>query len=353
MGSERVLITGGAGFIGSRLMRLLGQQHEMLSFDVLHPQVHGDAPKPFDFENVQADIADADAVERTIRDFKPTVIYHLAAETGTGQSHDEPRRYCDVNIMGTTNLVEAARRNAPGLHRVIVAGSRAVYGEGAYLDNDLIVPGCPRESTAMAHGDFEVRSASGEALSPVPTPETLPVMPASVYASTKLMQEYILRQCFAGTHVAVRCLRFQNVYGAGQSLKNPYTGVISIMSQQALSGKKLFVYEDGQIVRDFVHVSDVVEALAMALSGGDAVGSAPINIGTGVPATIEVMASKLLGYLGKDPENYEVNGQFRPGDIRYAVADVGTAEAALGWKAKVSFDEGLKEIAEWAIDELK
>ena len=347
--SERILVTGGMGFIGTRLCDRLATDHEVLSFDNLHPQVHGVRAQNDPDRNVVGDVADYEALARTVRYFAPTVIYHLAAETGTGQSYDEPTRYCDVNIQGTTHLVEAARAGAPDLKRVVVAGSRSVYGEGAYLDDGQIVVGEARRSQDMSEGRFDVFAPDGRALEPAPTPEWLPPRPASVYATSKLAQEYLLQQCFFGTDIDVACLRFQNVYGAGQSLTNPYTGVISIMSQIALADRQLNVFEDGQIARDFVHVSDVVEALIRAGQPDRDVGGDPINIGTGEVVTITRMAQKLLSELGKDPDNYRVSGDFRAGDVRYAVADVSKAEEKLDWKAKTGFDEGMHEIAQWVL----
>lgn len=348
---ERILITGGMGFIGSRLVKVLEAQHEILSLDCLHPQIHGLIGHQFHSRNIVGSVADAGKLAQVVRYFNPTVIYHLAAETGTGQSYDEPVRYCDVNIQGTVNLIEAARAGAKSLRRVVVAGSRSVYGEGAYRDGDRIVGGRPRESATMAAGNFAVMSEDGRPLEPVPTPEWLPPRPTSVYATSKLAQEYLLKQCFDGTDVDVICLRFQNVYGAGQSLSNPYTGVISIMSQIALDGRQLNVFEDGAIARDFVHVSDVVQALALVSEPGQTIGSDPINIGSGRPVTITEMASKLLELLGKDPNNYHISGDFRAGDVRYAVADIARAKSVLGWSAQVSFEDGMKEIAEWVIAE--
>ena len=348
---ERILVTGGMGFIGSRLLEYLGTEHEILSFDCLHPQVHGLISPPSHPRNVRGSVTDSHELAQVVRYFDPTVIYHLAAETGTGQSYDEPARYCDVNIQGTANLIEAARAGAKRLRRVVVAGSRSVYGEGAYRDGEHVVCGLPRETAAMAAGKFDVVSEDGRPLEPVPTPEWLPARPASVYATSKLAQEYLLTQCFEGTDVDVVCLRFQNVYGAGQSLTNPYTGVISIMSQIALDGKKLNVFEDGQIARDFVHVSDVVRAMVVVGDTGLSIGAEPINIGTGRTVTITEMAVTLLTLLGKDPDNYYISGDFRAGDVRHAVADISAAAERLGWTAEVSFEDGMKEITDWVMEE--
>jgi dTDP-L-rhamnose 4-epimerase len=344
---QRILITGGAGFIGTHLIARLRNHHDVMSFDCLHPQVHGEAPGSFEVPTVIGDIADFEAVSRTVAEFAPTVIYHLAAETGTGQSWHEPVRYCDTNVTGTANLIQAVRQSGPNVHSVIAAGSRAVYGEGAYLDNGETVCGEPRKYADLARGDFAVRSPTGKVLQAVPTPETLREKPASVYASTKLMQEQLLQQCFDGQDVQVHCLRFQNVYGIGQSLNNPYTGIISIFSKQILAGEGLSVFEDGNIVRDMVHVSDAVEALAQFAGGRTDCGITPINIGSGRAITILEIATTLLTAFGRDPEDLQVTGEFRAGDVRHAVADDSRARSMLDWSAQVSFSDGIREFVEW------
>lgn len=345
-----VLITGGCGFIGSRLARKIAPRVKtVIALDNLHPQVH--AVDDFDFaeDNIRFVRGDIRGPEMTqvIAETKPDLVFHLAAETGTGQSFDEPARYCDVNVTGTAKLVEDLR--AAGCRsRVVLAGSRAVYGEGAYRQTDgTIAPGLERSVERMGQGDYEVRDDAGQILSPVPTPENLRPVPASVYASSKLMQEYVLRQCAADGSLDVGLLRFQNVYGPGQSLKNPYTGVLSIFSAQILSGQNLNIYEDGEIVRDFVYVDDVVRSLEL-LGFTETVPTSPVNIGSGYPATIRECAQILLDVLGREGQTLSVTGDFRPGDIRYAVADVSKAKDLLGWTPEVDLKTGLTNLAEWA-----
>jgi dTDP-L-rhamnose 4-epimerase len=285
-----------------------------------------------------------------IAETKPDLVFHLAAETGTGQSFDEPGRYCDVNVSGTAKLVEDLRR-VEKKTRIVLAGSRAIYGEGAYRQVDgTIASGRERNIEAMRAKDFEVYDVDGNALSPLPTPENLCPVPASVYASSKLMQEYILTQCAADGDLDVGILRFQNVYGPGQSLKNPYTGVLSIFCAQILAGKNLEIYEDGEIVRDFVFVDDVVRSLAM-MGFSETMPDVAINIGTGYPATIRECANILLQALGTDQQTLSVTGNFRPGDIRYAVADISRAQANLGWEPQVGVAQGLSQLAAWAKSE--
>lgn len=352
---NRIFITGGAGFIGSRLVKTLSPgKNQITVFDNLHPQVHGTDPVRPDFpENVtfiKGDVADAEKLQRGIAASKPNLVFHLAAETGTGQSYDEPRRYNQVNVIGTTNLIEALRKldRSDGTCRVVLAGSRAVYGEGAYTSNGSdVIAGPARQGKNLAKGLYSPIGEDGGELDPIPTPESLPPNPASVYASTKLMQEFLLTQCAVEGDYEAAILRFQNVYGPGQSLRNPYTGVLSIFSNQILQGQTLNIFEDGQIVRDFVFVDDVVEALRMA-GFASHTPDGPINIGSGYPATILETAQILLRDLGASRENFRISGDFRPGDIRYAVANVERARELLGWHAKTSLADGLSSLAQWA-----
>ncbi|MFC0632425.1 NAD-dependent epimerase/dehydratase family protein [Brevundimonas balnearis] len=345
---ERVLVTGGAGFIGSRVMKsVLRQGAEAMAFDNLLAQVHGEVePSDFDFPLVRGDVRDAAALTRVVADFQPTIVLHLAAETGTGQSADEPVRYADVNVGGTARLIEALRASASPARRVVLAGTRAVYGEGAYEEDGRIVTPPPRASTAMAAGDFAVRGANGAALRAMPTPETAEVRPGSVYGSTKLMQEYLLQQTPAPWDHVI--LRFQNVYGAGQSLRNPYTGVLSIFCEQSMRGLGLNVYEDGEIHRDFVHVDDVVRAVLAAALTPSASGEV-INIGAGRTTAI-LDAARAISSAFEVSQAPRVTGAFRAGDIRHAVADVRKAERLLGWTASVSFEEGLAGLIAWSRD---
>lgn len=356
MAVKTALITGGAGFIGSRLVRALRPHvNEIVVFDNLHPQVHGPDAQPPQFPEgvrfIRGDVTDAPALRQAVIEAKPALVFHLAAETGTGQSYDEPARYNDVNVMGTAYLIEAVRvvKAAGGPKtRMVLAGSRAVYGEGAYLTpGGQMVVGPVRRTEDLAAAKYLPELPGEGTLKPCETPENLPPAPASVYASTKLMQEYLFEQCAAEGDFEVALLRFQNVYGPGQSLKNPYTGVLSIFSSQVLSGKSLEIYEDGDIVRDFIFVDDVVSALVAAgLADVPPVG--PVNIGSAYPAKIREVAETLLERLGSSRTNYTVTGKFRPGDIRYAVADITRAKELLGWSPKVSLEQGLTALADWA-----
>ena len=352
----RALITGGAGFIGSRLARSLAERGQSVTvFDSLHRQVHGERAAAPEFPgNVifrRGDVSDQEALARMVGECDPDTIYHLAAETGTGQSYDEPARYCEVNIGGTCNLAEALRRAGDKRRRVVLAGSRAVYGEGAARTRGgELVSAPPRRSADLAAGRYAPVGEDGSELSPCPTPETLVPRPASIYASTKLMQEFVLEQCAEGSDMEVVLLRFQNVYGPGQSLFNSYTGVLSIFARQILDGMTLEIYEDGAITRDFVYVDDVVAALVAAGTTASAP-RGPINIGSGDVATILDTARILMRALGASDESFEITGKFRPGDIRYAVADTMRARTLLGWEPRVELATGLANLARWAQEE--
>lgn len=356
---SKVLITGGAGFIGKRLaLSLRNAGHSVAVFDNLHSQVHPD-PEGAVAELKQAgarfthgDVLDGGALTKSIIVAEADIVIHLAAETGTGQSYDLPVHYCDVNVTGTARLIEAiraARTEGVDVRRVILAGSRAIYGEGACRDVEgREVTAVPRLSTNLANGDFAPKDTEGRSLEPIASRATTTVpAPASIYASTKLMQEYLLRQGLEQSGVETAILRLQNVYGAGQSLHNPYTGVLSIFAQQLLEGKTLNIYEDGEIVRDFVYVSDVVSAFHQ-LCELEQMPQETVDIGSGKGASIIEVARTMIEALGLFGEHLTISGQFRPGDVRFAVADISAAERVLGWTPKVSLSDGIGALVNWA-----
>ena len=350
LSNVRIFVTGGAGFIGSRLCRRLTAAGAVVTaFDNLHPQVHGEAPvPPSDLDLVVGDVRDRNAIESALHAARPDIVVHLAAETGTGQSADEPARYCDVNIMGTANLIEGLKALSKPPERIVLAATRAAYGEGAYLDQTgrLVVPE-PRDAAAMGRGEFDLFDEGAERLTPISTPESCPLRPGSVYGSSKLMQEYLLQQTPAPWST-VR-LRLQNVYGPGQSLRNPYTGVLSIFCQQAMDGKTLRIFEDGEIYRDFVFVDDVVDALVAGCVNKDAADQV-FNIGSGERTSIRHAAELILQALDR-PIEVEVTGEYRAGDIRHAVADITAAETRLGWSPKIPFADGVTRLADWAMEQ--
>lgn len=350
--AKKVFITGGAGFIGSRLAEKLAEQgHEILVYDNLHPQVHGEIDG-FEFQHasirlVCGDVCDKALLCEQLEQFSPDIVYHMAAETGTGQSMYEICRYTNVNVQGTANLLEGINQ-AGTIEKVILPSSRSVYGEGAYEYRDgRQAPGKPRQSTAMRAGNFGVVDEEGNVLKPLLTREDLPVAPVSIYASTKLMQEYLCTQAKQDQDWNATILRFQNVYGPGQSLLNPYTGVLSIFSTHILKGNSLNIFEDGEIYRDFVFVDDVVDALVRCLDAEVPHGEV-INIGSGQSSSILEIGKFLNQSYDQPQDNFYISGDFREGDIRYACADISKAGALLGWSPHKTIEQGLAEFVDWA-----
>lgn len=350
---KRAFITGGAGFIGSRLTKALAKQGAFVTvYDNLLEQVHGPNPKielPCNF--VRGDVRDRSALEAAIEASDPEIVVHLAADTGTGQSADEPARYTEVNVVGAAQLIEILRDRATPPKRFVLAATRAVYGEGAYRNRKggIFVPP-PRDLETMRQGRFEVFDADGSILEPVPTDTNVPPMPGSVYGSSKLMQEYLLAQVPVPWETVI--FRLQNVYGPGQSLRNPYTGVLSIFTNQAMNGQPIHVYEDGEIYRDFVFVDDVVNAFVAGCHEPSLVGGT-YNVGTGEPTSILSAARTIMRELGLDEGLVSVNGAFRPGDIRYGVADIHRILETGTWKPEVSPEEGIGRLVRWAKEEFE
>lgn len=350
---SKILVTGGAGFIGSWLVEsLLAGGHSIIVVDSLSSQIHGALPHcdmPWllngDVEFIRADIRDKNVMNEVLG--RVQAVVHLAAETGTGQSMYQISHYYDVNQQATAAMFEAIGARHRHIERVILASSRSIYGEGAYcLDNQLIVP-APRDVENMKRGFFDPMGPSGEALHLVATPENVMPRPASVYAATKLANE-TLGQIFADAYgTTVVALRFQNVYGERQSLRNPYTGILSIFSNRMRQNLPINVFEDGQESRDFVHVSDVVSAITLAverpLSGFNAV-----NIGSGVPVSVMSVAEMLRQLLGST-SSLAVSGNFRAGDIRHCYADLGRAGEVLGYQPLLGVQQGLEKFCRWVL----
>ena len=351
---KAIFITGGAGFIGSRLVQKLRDAGagQITVFDNLHPQIHGpDASFPemgFGVDCVRGAVEDAETLTSAVIGSRPDMIVHLAAETGTGQSLDEVHRYNNVNVMGTVNLLNALSDLPAQTRPFLLSSSRSVYGEGPHVAAD----GTPckaqtRAPARMDSGDFEVYSEKGEKLSAVGMTSEAPVDPKSVYASTKLMQEHLLLNVAHSKNLSPRILRFQNVYGAGQSLRNPYTGVLSIFAAQILAGKRLNIFEDGEILRDFIYVDDIVSACMKALEHDTAIFS-PLDIGSGEASTILQTAKLLLAALGVPADKFDISGDYRDGDIRAAYADIMKARQILNWSPVVTLEEGVSRLATWA-----
>jgi dTDP-L-rhamnose 4-epimerase len=349
---KRVLITGGAGFIGSALaQRLAGTgQYEVTVLDNLSPQIHGESASfAPDLEAcsrcIRGDVTSPDDCDVALegQDF----VVHLAAETGTGQSMYEIRRYCDVNVIGTAVLLEACKERKDDLKKVVIASSRAVYGEGKYQCQRCgpVFPG-PRNSDRMATGDFEVHCPICDAeVHTVPTNEDSPTTPLSIYGATKLTQEHLLRVFAASFDISAVAFRFQNVYGPGQSLHNPYTGILSIFSTRILNENPIEIYEDGQESRDFVFIEDVVNAVRQSLERETGPYNC-YNVGTGVYTSVEALTEALMVELdSRVPLLRE--GKFRLGDIRHNSADLSRVGGDLGFVPGWTLDDGLRQFVDW------
>lgn len=354
---KKIFVTGGAGFIGSRLVRKLAQNgaDSIVVYDNLHPQVHGENATfpafPSIVNCVEGSVEDLRLMQAELTSFDPDIVIHLAAETGTGQSQDEIVRYTNANVTGMANLLQAIGVLPVRKRVFLLSSSRAIYGEGPHRASDgRAARPLSRNEAAMLDGDFEVYDVDGQKLVGVPADDAVPA-PLSVYASTKLIQEHLLMNCAGPKKLDPRILRFQNVYGPGQSLRNPYTGVLSIFTSQIIAGKVLDLYEDGGMVRDFVFVDDIVDACFAAICRSMPMSRA-IDIGSGEDKTIREVAAELLGIFGAEPaDRLTVSGRFRHGDIRYACADISAAAELLNWTPKVSLREGLRRLVEWAREE--
>jgi len=351
----RVLVTGGAGFIGSYFVRNLETRDdvEILVYDNLHPQVHGEnAAAPMFGPRVcfvKGDIRDAALLKKTVMEFRPTAVAHLVSETGTGQSYDAISRYVDVNLTGMAYLFESIRAAGLELEWFLLTSSRSVYGEGAYTNSyGQIISNVSRVAEDLHKGRFGVYGSEGVELTAAASSSwQLSPEPLSVYAMTKLGQEHLAKTALAIAKTRLLIYRFQNVYGAGQSLINPYTGVLSIFISRLLQGKPIAIYEDGQISRDFVYVEDVVSAMVAGVEK-NVRPDWPMDIGSGVATRIYDVAMKLAHLAGYQDYNLPITGEFRPGDIRHAWADISYSRAVLDWEPKISIDEGIDRLYAWA-----
>jgi dTDP-L-rhamnose 4-epimerase len=348
----RTLVTGGAGFIGSHLVRRLVELgDDVVVLDSLESQVHGGKPPelPDGVEFHHGDVGEIELVDTALDGVDR--IVHLAAAVGVGQSMYEIADYVRKNTHATAVFLErlVARPTRPS--RLVVASSMSIYGEGEYVCalHGHVAP-VPRGEEQLARRSWECFcSECGRELEPVATREQKPLIPTSVYAVTKRDHEELALVVGAAYDIPTTALRFFNVYGPGQSLSNPYTGVAAIFSSRLLNGRPPLVFEDGHQTRDFVHVSDIVEGLLLALGSNAAVGRA-INLGTGRRTSVLDVAAALADGLGVEIEP-EVNGRYRAGDIRHCYADTRLAEELLGFRARVSLERGMDELISWLADQ--
>jgi dTDP-L-rhamnose 4-epimerase len=341
-----VLITGGAGFIGCHLASaLLARGYHVRVLDSLIEQVHarndGALQLPAEVELIEGDIRDATKVRHALSGASRLV--HLAAEVGVGQSMYAIDRYVSVNDYGTAVLFQQLIDKP--VERVVVASSMSIYGEGLYRDADgRFIDNAARGE--VGGGSWEPCDDTGRPLIPMPTPETKRPSLASVYALGKYVQERLTLMLCAAYGMQGTALRLFNVYGPGQALSNPYTGVLAIFASRLLNGRPPLVFEDGLQRRDFVHVSDVARAFVAAIEHPASAGEI-YNIGSGAHRTIAEVGELLADAMGKPSIAPEITGKSRSGDIRHCFADISKAEAELGFRARRDFSEGLAELSEW------
>jgi dTDP-L-rhamnose 4-epimerase len=350
---KTVLITGGAGFVGSHVAdELLAHGYRVRALDNLSPQVHGaegssDCLRPEylhpDVELIDGDIRDGQAVRRALEG--ADAVFHFAALVGVGQSMYEIERYTDVNNRGTAVLLEALIEHP--VEKLVVASSMSLYGEGSYTTSD----GSPAVSVERTRAqlearEWEVRDGQGQVLTPAPTPETKPPALASVYALSKFDQEKLCLISARAYGYSATALRFFNIYGTRQALSNPYTGVLAIFASRYLNDRPPLVNEDGLQQRDFVSVKDIAHACRLALEVPESDGEV-FNIGSGQPQTVLEIAQRMARVLGKEHIAPEITGRCRVGDIRHCYADISKARRVLGYEPQVSLEEGLEELAQW------
>ena len=350
----KILITGGAGFIGSHLVNALYQNFSVVVLDNLNAQIHGEEGNSFTYKSIEGKCQFIKGDVRNKKDWEQALnlgvetIIHLAAETGTGQSMYESSRYVEANCMSTALLTDILNSKKYPIKKVILASSRAVYGEGKYLNKggSIIYPDL-RNEIDMQNGIFECLDIKDQSeLVPLPTDELSRINPLSVYGLTKYFQENILQNVCYTLGVNYIALRFQNVYGPGQSLSNPYTGIISIFANRIKQGKPIFIFEDGLESRDFVYILDVIQSIKSALIN-ESISTGIYNVGSGIQTSVIDVANSLARLINPSIE-ISITGQFRKGDIRHNFAELTNIQKSLSYHSEYSFDAGLGHFVDWA-----
>ena len=350
---KNILITGGAGFIGSNLTRkLVKKGFNITILDNLSKQIHGEDQNSTLFKSIK-DIATFIKGDVCVKaDWKNALkgqdaVIHLAAETGTGQSMYEIEKYNKVNILGTAHLLDYLANEKHDIKKMIIASSRSIYGEGKYIcDNDGVVYPNERNDKDMANGNFEpICSSCGENLILTSTDEQSKIHPSSIYGITKQQQEQMILLMGKALNIPAVALRYQNVYGPGQSLSNPYTGILSIFTTRLLNGNNIDIYEDGKESRDFVFIDDVVDATILALEKKEA-NHQIFNVGSGIATTVNEVANTLKS-LYESEVKISVSGKYRLGDIRHNYADLSKIKKALGFVPKFDFKSGISKFVAW------
>lgn len=351
---KNILITGGAGFIGSNLaLKLISKGYNITVLDNLSLQIHGENPKETSplYQSIKNKVKFIEGSVTNSDDWKKALeeqdaIVHYAAETGTGQSMYEIQKYIDVNISGTAIMLDLLVNSEHQVKKVIVASSRSIYGEGKYMSEELgAVYPKHRIAEDMDKKDFEPKVQGSSKLKLVATDEDSKIHPSSVYGITKQNQEQMVLTVCPSIGIAGVAFRYQNVYGPGQSLKNPYTGILSIFSTQIKNGNGINIFEDGKESRDFVYIDDVVDATILGLEKEEA-NNEVFNVGTGVPTDVITVAESLSKNYGVEVP-ITISGNYRLGDIRHNFADLTKINRMLGFRPKFSFDEGIKRFTDW------
>ena len=353
---KHILITGGAGFIGSNVaLKLISAGYDVTVLDVLSPQIHGENPEETSplyrsikgkVKFIKGSVTDRNAWTEALEGVD--TVLHLAAETGTGQSMYEIEKYVGVNIGGTALLLDILTNCEHQVKRVVVAESRAIYGEGKYWSDELGAFVYPEERPAetMESGDFEVKyEGCKKPLKLVATTEDSMNHPGSVYGITKQVQGQLVHMVCKGLGIESVSFRYQNVYGPGQSLSNPYTGILSIFSTRIKNGNGINIFEDGLESRDFVYIDDVVDATILGMTVEGISGHA-FNIGNGVATDVLTVANTLREFYGSDVP-VTISGNFRLGDIRHNFADISKARRLLGYEPRWDFRSGISRFVEW------
>jgi dTDP-L-rhamnose 4-epimerase len=344
----KILVTGGAGFIGSHIVDNLVQQHEheVVILDNLDPQVHKEKP---DYLNPNAEFIQGDV--RNKQDLKRAMegceaVFHEAAAVGVGQSMYQIKHYTEVNTFGTSLLLDMLVNEEHSVKKLIVASSMSAYGEGIYKcpDCGLIKPKL-RTEKQMKQNKWEIICSCGKTAIPVPTPESKPQQPTSVYALSKMDQEKLCLMIGKTYGIPTVALRYFNVYGPRQSLSNPYTGVTAIFMSRLKNNNPVVIYEDGLQTRDFISVHDIAKANIHALNNSNCNYNV-YNVGSGIARSIKEIAETLKRLTQSNAE-IQITGEFRKGDIRHCFADI-TKLKATGWEPEISFERGMQELLDWS-----
>ncbi|WP_427875235.1 NAD-dependent epimerase/dehydratase family protein [Flavobacterium sp. MMS24-S5] len=355
---KNVLITGGAGFIGSNLsLELIDKGYNITVLDNLSPQIHGDTPEltsPL-YKSIKDKVTFIRGTVTSRKDWElalegQNIIVHFAAETGTGQSMYCIEKYTEVNIQGTAIMLDILANNQNSVEKIVIASSRSIYGEGKYRHPELgIVYPKHRGEENMLAGNFDLTYADNQKLELLATDEDSKIHPSSVYGITKQNQEQMIMTVCPTIGIAPVAFRYQNVYGHGQSLSNPYTGILSIFSTQIRNNNPIQIFEDGKETRDFVFIDDVVSATILGIEKSEANGQV-FNVGTGVATDVLEVANSLIKAYEIDVP-VTITGKFRLGDIRHNYADLNKIKNLLGFEPKVYFKEGIEKFSKWVLQQ--